>query len=111
MAVIEKNEIVPKYPKVKEKMNLLKELVEDDLEMLESIKDKDAKVGHNKADTSFFGYKTHFALTEERIITAAVVTSGERHDGKQLQAIVEKTRENEIGVEGDNWRCCMLGKG
>lgn len=99
MAVIEKNEQVSKYPKVKEKLNLLKELVEDDLEMLESVKDKDAKVGHKTADTSFFGYKTHLAITDERVITAAVVTSGEKHDGKQLQTLVDKTRQNGVKVK------------
>jgi len=38
-------------------------------------------------------------MTEERIITAAVVTSGEKHDGKQLQTLVEKSRA--AGVEVD----------
>ena len=28
---------------------------------------------------SFFGYKTHIAMTEERIITAATITSGEKN--------------------------------
>ena len=41
-------------------------------------KDRDARTGHKSADSSFFGYKTHLAMTEERIITAAVVTSGEK---------------------------------
>lgn len=99
MAVIEKNEMVSQYPKVRERLNLLKELVEDDLEALESTRDKDARVGHKTADTSFFGYKTHLAMTEERIITAAIVTSGEKHDGKQLQTLVEKTMNTGIEVE------------
>jgi hypothetical protein len=42
-------------------------------------------VGHKTADSSFFGYKTHIAMNEERIITAAVITTGEKGDGKQLQ--------------------------
>ena len=46
-------------------------------------KDQDARIGHKTADTAFFGYKTHIAMTPERIITAAVVTSGEKADGKQ----------------------------
>jgi hypothetical protein len=53
----------------------------------------------NIADTSFFGYKTHIAMTEERIITAAVVTSGEKADGKELVPLVEKSREAGIEVE------------
>jgi transposase len=99
MSVINQNETVSQYPKVKEKMNLLKELVEDDIEMLEFNKDNDAKVGHKTADTSFFGYKTHIAMTEERIITAAVVTSGEKHDGKQLQTLVQKSRESGMEIK------------
>ena len=61
-------------------------------------KDADAKVGHKTADSSFFGYKTHIAMTEERIITEATVTSGEKHDGKQLQELVEKSKEAGIEV-------------
>ena len=75
-----------------------KELVDDDLEQLALLsQDADAKVGHKTADTSFFGYKTHIAMTEERIITAAVVTSGEKHDGKQLQELVRKSEK--AGIE------------
>jgi len=57
------------------------------------------RVGHKTADTEFFGFKTHLAMTEERIITAAVVTSGEKHDGKQLEALVEKSRAAGVEVE------------
>lgn len=98
ISVVENNKLISKYPKVKEKLNLLKEIIEDDLEMLEHTNDKDAKVGHKTADTSFFGYKTHIALTEERIITAATVTSGEKHDGKQLEALVGKSRKNGMQI-------------
>lgn len=79
---------------MREKLTMLKELVEDDIERLSLLSiDTDAKVGHKTADTSFFGYKTHIAMTKERIITAAVVTSGEKHDGKQLQELVEKSKQ------------------
>ena len=40
-------------------------------------------IGGLSADTSFFGYKTHIVMTPERIITAAVVTSGEQNDGNK----------------------------
>ncbi|TCI41200.1 hypothetical protein EVJ27_14130, partial [Exiguobacterium sp. SH3S2] len=40
------------------------------------------------ADSSFFGYKHHLAMTEEGIITAVVVTSGEAADGKQLTRLI-----------------------
>lgn len=96
---VNENEAISSYPKVKEKLNLLQELVDDNLEELELSKDTDAKVGHKTADTSFFGYKTHIAMTEERIITAAVVTSGEKADGKELVPLVEKSKEAGIEVE------------
>ena len=75
---------------MQEKLNLLEESVTDDMEHLETSKDEDAKTGHKTADTSFFGYKTHIAMTEERIITAATITSGEKTDGKELPKLVQK---------------------
>ncbi len=86
-------------PNINEKINMLEETMNDTEYEIEYSKDKDAKVGHKTADTSFFGYKTHIAMTPERIITAAVITSGEKHDGKQLQKLVEKSQENGIEVE------------
>ena len=87
------------YPKVKEQLNLLKETIEDDIEHLQIFKDQDAKVGHKSADSSFFGYKTHIALSEERIITAAIVTTGEKNDGKQLQTLIEKSKNAGMEIE------------
>ena len=88
-----------KIPSINEKINMLEETMNDTEYEIEYSKDKDAKVGHKTADTSFFGYKTHIAMTPERIITAAVITSGEKHDGKQLQKLVEKSQSNGIEVE------------
>lgn len=90
--VIEAEGGVCALPKIKEPLNLLKEAVADDLEQLRISEDQDAMVGHKSADSSFFGYKTHIAMTEERIITAAVVTTGEKNDGKQLQTLIEKSK-------------------
>ena len=86
-------------PAIKEKMNLLEETMSDKEYEIEYSKDKDAKVGHKTADTSFFGYKTHIAMTPERIITAATITTGEKHDGKELQELVKKSQANGIEVE------------
>ena len=86
-------------PAIKEKMNLLEETMSDTEYEIEYSKDKDAKVGHKTADTSFFRYKTHIAMTPERIITAATITTGEKHDGKELQKLVEKSQANGIEVE------------
>lgn len=99
--VIEDTAHIATIPVVQQKLNMLKELVDDDLEQLALLsQDADAKVGHKTADTSFFGYKTHLAMTEERIITAATITSGEKHDGKQLQELVKKSKL--AGIEVDD---------
>lgn len=99
ITVVKSNEVLSNYPMVKENLNLLEETVNDDLEKIALSKDEDAKTGHKTYDTSFFGYKTHIAMTEERIITAATVTSGEKHDGKQLQELVEKSNAAGLEVE------------
>lgn len=97
--VIESEKKYDALPNVQERMNYLKEAMEETQTELQYSKDQDAKVGHKSADSSFFGYKTHIAMTPERIVTAAKVTSGEKHDGKQLDELVEKSRENGIEVE------------
>jgi len=97
--VIEREETISKYPKVSEKLNLLKETMDDDIEHLQISRDEDAKIGHKTADSSFFGYKTHIAMSEERIITGAIITSGEKNDGKQLQSLIEKSTKSGIKIE------------
>ncbi|MBV2195365.1 MAG: IS1182 family transposase [Flavobacterium sp.] len=96
---IENEPSISSIPAVKEKLNLLKETVEDTQENLTLSKDTDAKIGHKSAESSFFGYKTHLAMTEERIITAAVVTSGEKGDGPELPKLLEISQENGIDVD------------
>ena len=86
-------------PGIKEQINYLEETMNDTEIELEYSKDQDAKVGHKTADTSFFGYKTHLAMTPERIITAATITTGEKHDGKELINLIEKSETNGIEVE------------
>ena len=99
IVIIEKDKKISQYPKVKEKLNILKELIEDHNEQLLFSTDPDARIGHKTADSSFFGYKTHLAMSEERIITAAVITTGEKNDGKQLETLIEKSIK--AGIEVD----------
>lgn len=96
---VESDEVLMSYPKVSEKINSLRESVQDDLEHLQTSIDTDAKTGHKTSDSSFFGYKTHIAMTEERIITAAVITSGEKTDGKELDKLVKKSRQAGMEIE------------
>lgn len=97
--VIEKEETLTQYPAIMVQLNLFKETIADNVEQLNCSKDQDAKVGHKTADSSFFGYKTHLAMSEERIITAAVLTTGEKNDGKQLKNLIEKSEKAGIQVE------------
>jgi transposase len=90
---------IAQLPKITEPLNLLKETANDNVEQLRISQDRDARVGHKSADSSFFGYKTHLAMTEERIITAAIVTTGEKNDGKQLQTLVEKSKAAGMNVK------------
>ena len=96
---IENEPSIRSNPAVKEKLNLLKETIEDTQENLTLSKDTDAKTGHKSAESSFFGYKTHLVMTEERIITAAVVISGEKGDGPELPKLLEISQENGIDVD------------
>jgi len=97
--VVENEPTLIDYPKVKEKLNLLKEILIDDIEHMQISRDEDAKIGHKTSDTSFFGYKTHIAMTEERIITAAIITSGEKSDGKQLKKLIEKSKKTGMDID------------
>jgi len=87
---------------VKKKLNLLKEVISDDIEALKNEQcpyDKDARRGYKSEDRSYFGYKNHLAMTPERMIVGATVTTGEKHDGKQLETLIEKAKNNGIEVD------------
>ena len=99
---------VAMFAAVSEKLNLLKEKLEDVKDHYDVSKDGDARRGHKTQDSSFFGYKTHIAINQERIITAATVTSGEKDDGSQMQTLIDKSIENGMEVEtviGDGAYC------
>ena len=86
-------------PALKEDINYLAEAI-DDIRSHKAIShDKEARVGHKSAETSFLGYKTHIAMSPERIITAATVTTGEKADGKQLPALLQKTEDNGLEID------------
>lgn len=97
--IVEQEPSISSIPAVQEKLNILKETIEDTQENIVLSKDEDAKIGHKSAESSFFGYKTHLAMTEERIITAAVVTSGEKGDGPELPKLLEISQNNGIAVD------------
>ena len=99
LKIIKKDKRFIKLPSIKEQVDLLEETMMDTEYEIEYSKDQDAKIGHKTADTSFFGYKTHIAMTPERIITATTITTGEKTDGKELIDLIEKSKDNGIEVE------------
>lgn len=96
---IKGKETITELPKVKERLNMLRETLEDITDHFTTSEDKDARVGHKTEDSSFFGYKTHIAMTEERIITAAVVTSGDKGDGPMLPQLLEESKKHGMEVD------------
>lgn len=84
---------------IKKRLNFLKEGLSDTEAALFETGDSEAKTGHKSVDDAFFGYKTHLSMTEERLITAAVISSGEKPDGPELQALIEKSQANGIEVK------------
>jgi len=87
-------------PKAKKAMTKVEELLEGEkIKEIQSAVDEDAKIGHKSEHNSFFGYKTHIAMTEERIITGIEVTTGEAPDGEYLEKIAEQSKENGVEVQ------------
>lgn len=99
--LLEASPTISEVPSIKEKLNLLKESVDDIEHHRQEVisKDRDAKIGHKSVDSSFFGFKTHLAMSEERIITAAVVTSGDKGDGPILPELISQSQNNGIAVD------------
>lgn len=75
------------------RIDIVKETMDDIHDHYTTSYDKDARTGHKSADTEFFGYKTHIAMTTDRLVVAAAVTSGEKNDGKELPELIKKTKD------------------
>ena len=98
--VIEKTIEKESDKEIEKRLIHLKELLENDnITHLQSVIDEDAKLGYKSETNPFFGYKNHIAMSEERIITALDVTSGEAPDGKYLETLIKRTQENGFKVE------------
>lgn len=88
-------------PAVAECVYKLEETIEDIRAHYVTSFDPDARIGHKTADEGELMYKTHIAMVSEGIITAATITEGNKPDGKELQTLIEKTRENLNATEED----------
>ncbi|KAB8125497.1 IS1182 family transposase [Gracilibacillus oryzae] len=98
LKTIQEETSIKALPAVQEKCNLLEEVLADCEEADIQSEDPDARIGHKSQDHAFFGYKTHLALSINRIITAHTVTTGEKNDGKYLPTLVQKSRSAGIKV-------------
>jgi len=88
------------YKATQKLLKRIEELLEGEkIKSIQSENDEDASVGHKNIDTSFFGYKNHLAITDERLISGIEVTSGRAADTKELSSLIEQTKKN--GVEVD----------
>ena len=77
----------------------IKKLLETDLNReIRSKDDEDARFGHKKENSIFFGFKSYLAMTEKRIVTGIEVTHGGEPDCKQLSILPEKTKNNGVEV-------------
>lgn len=87
---------------VKEKLKVAKQIIEDERLLankgIRSAIDPDARFGWKSVSRSFFGYKSHIAMTEEEIITQVKVTTGTGDDGKQLKELVNQTKAQALEV-------------
>lgn len=96
---LRRDETLEPFISIKEKQNYLEEIIEDSIENKISLNDEEARIGHKTADTSFFGYKTHIAMSPERIITAAIITTGDKVDGNYTQELIEQSNNNGYEVD------------
>lgn len=86
--------------KIKRKYKKVEELLNNEhISKIQSAVDEDARTGYKSEDNDFFGYKSHVAMTTERIVTGLEVTSGEAPDGKYLPQLVEKSKKAGIKVK------------
>lgn len=69
----------------------IRELLDSNrIRQIRSKDDEDARFGHKTSTSTFFRYKTHIAMSEDRIIIGIEVTDGSRPDGVQLPNLLEK---------------------
>ncbi len=92
VAASENAEIKALYKRIKDLLD------SDRIREIRSKDDEDARFGHKTKTTTFFGYKTHIAMSEDRVITGIEVTDGSKPDGQQLPILLEKSKENGVCV-------------
>lgn len=83
--------------KIHKQLAYIEELLTDNkYEEIVNLTDPEAKRGYKAKNKLFVGYKSHVAMTQERVITALQVTSGEKSDGKYMEPLLLNTEKNGI---------------
>lgn len=90
---IETESGIAQVPKILEPLNLLKETVADDVEQLRLAADPDARVGHKSADSAFFGYKTHLAMTRNALLQRLSLQQERRMTANNCRHSSKKARQ------------------
>lgn len=74
----------------------MKELLEDEqIRDIRSKDDRDARFGHKTSTSTFYGYKNHLAMTQERLIAGISVTHGGRQMGRNYRDCWKKHRKTD----------------
>jgi transposase len=85
---------------IKELYQRISDLLSSDrIREIRSKDDEDARFGHKTPTHTFFGYKTHMAMSDDRIITGIEVTDGSQADGPRLETLIQKTKANGVTVQ------------
>ena len=63
LQVVSSHPLLAEMPKIKEHLNMLKEVLSDIEGHYVTSKDEDVRTGHKSENDSFFGYKTHIAMS------------------------------------------------
>ena len=98
----------PELESVKEAKEILESELFLEQKGVRSLLDKDARVGRKDQETSFFGYKSEYTMTEEGIITGMVVKPGNYRDGDCFEELLDQTGKAGIkpdAVYGDKAYC------
>ena len=99
LSVLEEGIAASGDKKIQKLYKKIQELLEtESIREIRSKDDEDARFGHKTPTSTFYGYKNHLAMTEERLIVGISVTPGGDPDGQQLPDLIKKSKKNGIEV-------------
>ncbi len=82
-----------------ERVLKLAELVEDIKFEKQIDNEEGAEVGYKSEDNSFYGYKTHAAINDDRLIVGATLTPGNCSDTKEMSKVIDTVVANGVAIE------------